>query len=94
MSNDPKIAALQGKVNESRALMANNVQLAIDRTGKLQDMELTSIQLEEDSNRFKIGAERVKRSMCVRAWKWRACIALAVIVLLLIIIVPIAVSVK
>jgi vesicle-associated membrane protein 4 len=93
-STDPKIAALQIKIDDSRKLMQSNLELTMDRGLKLHDVELKSNQLEEDAGKFRIGARRVHRLMCIKSWKWGCAIALAVVVLLVIIIVPTALAAR
>jgi vesicle-associated membrane protein 4 len=91
---DPKLKQTQDKVNDVRITMQDNIKRSLATTENLQHMEITSQQLEEDSNNFRTGARKVRRLMCYRSWKITALIILGVAIVLIIIIVPSIMSSK
>jgi len=58
-----KITTAQNKVEEVKAVMRENVDLALANVDKLQDMEEKSSELERESKSFSRGATKLARSM-------------------------------
>jgi len=89
---DPKLASVQLKLAETHQLMHQNIQMSLDQTTKLHNLEINSEELERNSHQFKISAVRVRRRMCGRSWKMMGCIMIMIVVLILVIVVPIVVQ--
>lgn len=85
-----KLAVAASKVDEVKAVMRDNVQLAMANVDKLEDMEEKSKELERESDQFKRGATSLDRSMRCKNWKLVALGVLLVVAVLAAIIYPLA----
>jgi len=85
-----KIAAVQNKVEEVKAVMRENVDLALNNVDKLEVMEEKAADMEREAKTFNRGATKLAWTMRCRNWKLTMLIALLVIAVLVAIIYPIA----
>lgn len=87
-----KLQAVQGKVDQVRDLMKDNVQKALSNVEKLEDMEEKSEQFEDAARQFQKSSVQIKREMRCRYYKITALIVLLVAIALTVIIVPIVIK--
>ena len=87
-----KLATVNQRVNDVKSSLQKNIELAITRGEKIDEMAEKSEQLAEDASTFQASARKVRQKFWVRYWKM---IALGVLLLvLLIVIVVVSVSSK
>jgi len=86
-----KLKEVQGKVDQVKDIMKDNVNKALDNVEKLEDMEQKSEQLEQQAKGFQQGAVQVKKRFRCEYYKATA-ILVALVVLIIIIIVIIVVE--
>ena len=61
-----KISEVQQKVDTIRDVMQNNMKIAIARGDALDDMELKSVDLENNANRFKSSSSSLRSKLCMK----------------------------
>lgn len=57
-----RVQELQGQVDEVAGIMKNNIQLELDRAGKLDDLQARTDVLSENSRQFHVSAKKVKNA--------------------------------
>ncbi|CAF1089484.1 unnamed protein product [Rotaria sordida] len=80
---------LQGQVDEVTGVMKKNIELELDRGGKLDDLEYKSDILNEGSRQFAIHSQKLKK----KYW-WKNCrmwvilgIVIAIIIAIIIVVI-------
>ena len=84
-----EMETIQGKLDNVKIKMNENIQFALKNTDKIDDIQQKSEHLSESSNTFRERASNLKRKMCSKYWKQN--ITISVIILLIIIIIILAV---
>ena len=91
-SSPDKLASVNQRVNDVKSSLQKNIELAITRGEKIDEMAEKSEQLAEDASTFQASARKVRQKLWARYWKL---IAIAVVVaVLLIVIIVVSVSNK
>ncbi|CAF1230733.1 unnamed protein product [Rotaria sp. Silwood1] len=83
---------LQGQVDEVTGVMKKNIQLELERGGKLDDLEYKSDMLNEGSRQFAIHSQKLKSKF----W-WKNCrmwVILGIVIAIIIAIIIVVVVVK
>lgn len=94
LSGIDKMAAVQGKVDAVKGVMASNINQALKNVDRLEDIDEKAVVLAETANKFKNTSGSLKRNM---QWKYiRMVILMTVLVaaVLTIIIVPLVITSK
>lgn len=65
-SNDVALKDVMEKEKVVRGIMEQNIRKAVERGMQIDEIELKSIQLQEDADRFHTGTQRVQRHFCRR----------------------------
>jgi len=86
-----KLKDVQGKVDQVKDIMKDNVNKALDNVERLEDMEIKSDQLEQQAKGFQQGAVQVKKRFQCEYYKATAILAALVIIVIIIIIVVVVV---
>ncbi|CAF2603552.1 unnamed protein product [Rotaria sp. Silwood2] len=87
-----RLQNLQGQVDEVTGVMKKNIELELERSGKLDDLEYKSDVLNEGSRQFAIHSQKLKKKF----W-WKSCrmtIILGSVVAVIIIIIIVVVVLK
>ncbi|PNW84188.1 hypothetical protein CHLRE_04g224800v5 [Chlamydomonas reinhardtii] len=80
-----KVAAVQKKVDEAKAVMVDNIDAVLKRGEKLEQIQEKTEDLMAEADRFRDGAVRVKRKLWWQNCKMKIVVALAVILLAVVI---------
>lgn len=90
LSTDAKLQNVQQLANNVTDVLRNNIEIAIDRGEKIEEMEQSSIRLEENAQRFRKSAKELK----CQAWKKKAKLSAIILLILACIIILIYFLVK
>lgn len=93
-SADPRIANIQGQLDNSVNVMNQNIQAMADRGERLDSLQNKTDQLAESSGQFKRSANTVRKRMWWKDTKMRICLVIGVVILIVVIVAPIATLVK
>ena len=89
-SRDPKIAAVQQQLADVRGLALNNIDKALARGARLDELEVRTRELNATSSAFRGMAKRTKRRMFWRAVKHYAVIAAVAVGVVAVVVLAIA----
>ncbi|KAJ6230830.1 synaptobrevin family member [Anaeramoeba flamelloides] len=87
-----RIQKTQEQVDEVTHIMSENIDKVIDREEKLDNLQVRSDKLNEDSHQFKKGATKLKKTMFLQNLKLTFLIAFILIAIILIIVLSIVYS--
>lgn len=73
---DEKIKRVQGQIHDTQKVVQDNIHHAIQRGQQLNDLDDKSIQLENESVRFKERSKAVKKNMCFNRYRQMAILIL------------------
>ena len=82
-----KLASVNARVEDVKVSLQKNIELAITRGEKIDEMQEKSEQLAEDASHFQSSARKVRRMAWMRYWKMIAVIALIVVIVIVLIVV-------
>jgi len=82
-----KLASVNARVEDVKVSLQRNIELAITRGEKIDEMQEKSEQLAEDASQFQSSARKVRKMFWARYWKMIAIIAVIVIVAIILIVV-------
>jgi hypothetical protein len=82
-----KLASVNARVEDVKVSLQKNIEMAITRGEKIDEMQEKSEQLAEDASQFQSSARKVRRMAFMRYWKMIAIIAVIVIVVIVLIVV-------
>ncbi|KAG2452165.1 hypothetical protein HYH02_003197 [Chlamydomonas schloesseri] len=80
-----KVASVQKKVDEAKAVMVDNIEAVLKRGEQLDKIQEKTEDLMVEADRFRDGAVRVKRKIWWQNCKMKIVVALAVILLAVVI---------
>ncbi|KAG2425092.1 hypothetical protein HXX76_014001 [Chlamydomonas incerta] len=80
-----KVASVQKKVDEAKAIMVENIEVVLKRGEQLERIQEKTEDLMVEADRFRDGAVRVKRKLWWQNLKMKLVMALAVILLAVVI---------
>ncbi len=83
-----RLAMVNEKVNTTKEIMRENIEMALERDSRLEDLKKTSEELTAMSRQFKKRAEQVKRFKMVQNAKHGIMIGTAVTAATAVIVVP------
>ena len=73
---------------EAKAAMKDNIEATAERGTHIDTLQDKTNNLQNSAQRFRTGANRVRKQMWWKDMKMRICIIVGIIILLLVIIVP------
>ena len=85
-SDSDKLASVNARVNDVKSSLQKNIELAITRGERIDEMAEKSEQLAEDASTFQQSARKVRQKLWVRYWKMIALGVVAAIALILIVV--------
>lgn len=92
---DPsKYKQVQSEIDKTVGLMRDNVKLAQNRDGELNNLRLEAENLNSATSEFRNSARDARKHFWKENMKMKMCLIAAVIILIIVIVVPIAVHFK
>ena len=82
-----RLASVNARVEDVKSSLQKNIEMAISRGEKIDEMAEKSEQLAEDASQFQSSARKVRRMFWARYWKMIAIIALIVAIVIILIVV-------
>ena len=92
-TDDPppdKLASVNARVNDVKSSLQKNIELAITRGERIDEMAEKSEQLAEDASTFQASARKVRQKFWARYWKMIALIVILAAVLIIIVVVSVS----
>lgn len=71
---DGKIEQIQKEIDLTTEIMKKNIQNTIDNGNKLEQLQIKTQDLAEQSSTFKLSARKIKRNLCLVNYKTTASI--------------------
>lgn len=94
-ANNNKLAATQADIDNTVAIMQDNLNKVAQRGDHLDSLQDKTDNLASSASQFRSGANRVRKQMWWKDMKMRLClIALVVIIVIVVIVVPVATLAK
>jgi hypothetical protein len=93
-AQEDKLMEVQGKVDETKAVMAQNVERILQNTENLQDLEAKTAQMESGANQFNQQAKKMHRFAACQNRKMMILLCLAVAAVICVIVIPIVITLK
>lgn len=84
---EDRLSSVNDRVNEVKSSLQKNIELAITRGDKLEDIDVRTEQLAEDANTFQTSAKKVRSMFLRRYWKMIGLLTLLVVIIIIIIVV-------
>lgn len=67
---DDKVQTTRQQVSDLTDIMRQNINLALDREQKLEDLDRRADTLNVESGQFQYSARKIKRFACLKNLKW------------------------
>lgn len=91
--NQPTVNTVDAQVKYLQETMRENIQKALNRGDKLEDLENRTEQLDNDASQFKVTTKKTKSKFVWKNRKWRIILIAVIIAIILLVILAVVLAI-